>query len=258
LLFDRLSVTTDILIFSISDDIQDNYRKLNDKYFSILLVKRDNYPFKDKWCLPGGFVKIDEDLEDAPVRILANETGLHNIYLEQLYTYGDVNRDPRTRVISTSYMALVDKNKLNEKLNPNASWFNITKLEDDKKIYVTLDNGAEEIKFTIAKELKEKTTDRYKFTILENESVAFDHPLVIVSGMERLKNKASYTDIVFNMMPKYFTLGELQKVYEVILGKKLLDPAFRRIIADKVVKTDKVRTGGGHRPSALFMYNDKK
>jgi len=256
--FDRLSVTTDILIFSISDDIQDNYRKLNDKYFSILLVKRDNYPFKDKWCLPGGFVKIDEDLEDAPVRILANETGLHNIYLEQLYTYGDVNRDPRTRVISTSYMALVDKNKLNEKLNPNASWFNITKLEDDKKIYVTLDNGAEEIKFTIAKELKEKTTDRYKFTILENESVAFDHPLVIVSGMERLKNKASYTDIVFNMMPKYFTLGELQKVYEVILGKKLLDPAFRRIIADKVVKTDKVRTGGGHRPSALFMYNDKK
>lgn len=256
--FDRLSVTTDILIFSISDDVQDNYRKLNDKYFSILLVKRDNYPYKDKWCLPGGFIKIDEDLEDAPVRILKGETGLHDIYLEQLYTYGDVDRDPRTRVISTSYMALIDKNKLNEKLNPNASWFNITKLEDDKKIYVTLNNEAEELKFTIKKELKEKTTDRYKFTILENNSIAFDHPLVIVSGIERLKNKASYTDIVFNMMPKYFTLGELQKVYEVILGKKLLDPAFRRIIADKVVKTDKVRTGGGHRPSALFMYNDKK
>ena len=255
--FDRLSVTTDILIFSISDDIQDNYRKLNDKYFSILLVKRDNYPFKDKWCLPGGFVKIDEDIEDAPVRILAGEAGLHNIYLEQLYTYGSVNRDPRTRVISTSYMALIDKNKLNEKLNPNASWFNITKLEDDKKIYITLDNGNEQIKFTIEKELKEKTTDRYKFTILENDSLAFDHPLVIVSGIERLKNKASYTDIVFNMMPKYFTLGELQKVYEVILGKKLLDPAFRRIIADKVIKTEKVRTGGGHRPSALFTYNDK-
>lgn len=255
--FDRLSVTTDILIFSISDDIQDNYRKLNDKYFSILLVKRDNYPFKDKWCLPGGFVKIDEDIEDAPIRILAGEAGLHNIYLEQLYTYGSVNRDPRTRVISTSYMALIDKNKLNEKLNPNASWFNITKLEDDKKIYITLDNGNEQLKFTIEKELKEKTTDRYKFTILENDSLAFDHPLVIVSGIERLKNKASYTDIVFNMMPKYFTLGELQKVYEVILGKKLLDPAFRRIIADKVIKTEKVRTGGGHRPSALFTYNDK-
>lgn len=256
--FDRFSITTDILIFSISDDVQDNYRKLNDKYFSVLLVKRENYPYKDKWCLPGGFVKIDEDLEDAPVRILANETGLHNIYLEQLYTYGEVNRDPRTRVISTSYMALIDKNKLNEKLNKNASWFNITKLEDDKSIYITLDNGDEELKFTIKKELKEKTTDRYKFTVLENNSIAFDHPLVITSGMERLKNKASYTDVVFNMMPKYFTLGELQKVYEVILGKKLLDPAFRRIIADKVIKTDKVRTGGGHRPSVLFMYNDKR
>ena len=256
--FDRLSLTTDILIFSISDDVQDNYRKLNDKYFSILLVKRDNYPFKDKWCLPGGFVKIDEDIEEAPIRILGDETGLHNIYLEQLYTYGSVDRDPRCRVVSTSYMALIDKNKLNEKINPHASWFNITKLEDDNKIYITLDNGNEQLKFTIKKELKEKTTDRYKFTILENDSIAFDHPLVIVSGMERLKNKASYTDIVFNMMPKYFALGELQKVYETILGKKLLDPAFRRIIADKVIKTDKVKTGGGHRPSALFTYNDKK
>ena len=256
--FDRLSLTTDILIFSISDDVQDNYRKLNDKYFSILLVKRDNYPFKDKWCLPGGFIKIDEDIEEAPIRILGNETGLHNIYLEQLYTYGSVDRDPRCRVVSTSYMALIDKNKLNEKINSHASWFNITKLEDDNKIYITLDNGNEQLKFTIKKELKEKTTDRYKFTILENDSIAFDHPLVIVSGMERLKNKASYTDIVFNMMPKYFALGELQKVYETILGKKLLDPAFRRIIAEKVIKTDKGKTGGGHRPSALFTYNDKK
>lgn len=256
--FDRLSLTTDILIFSISDDIQDNYRKLNDKYFSVLLVKRENYPFKDKWCLPGGFIKIDENLEDAPIRILADETGLHNIYLEQLYTYGNVNRDPRTRVISTSYMALIDKNKLNEKITKNASWFNITKLEDKDKIYITLDNGNEELKFTIKKELKEKTTDRYKFTILNNENLAFDHPLVITSGIERLKNKASYTDVVFNMMPKYFTLGDLQKVYEVILGKKLLDPAFRRIIADKVIKTDKVKTGGGHRPSALFTYNNNQ
>ena len=256
--FDRLSLTTDILIFSISDDIQDNYRKLNDKYFSVLLVKRENYPFKDKWCLPGGFVKIDEDLEDAPIRILADETGLHNIYLEQLYTYGDVNRDPRTRVISTSYMALIDKNKLDEKITKNASWFNITKLEDKDKIYITLDNGNEQLKFTIKKELKEKTTDRYKFTVVDNDNLAFDHPLVITSGIERLKNKASYTDVVFNMMPKYFTLGDLQKVYEVILGKKLLDPAFRRIIADKVLKTDKVKTGGGHRPSALFTYNDKQ
>lgn len=252
--FEKLSMTTDILIFSISNNPTDNYRKLNEKLFSVLLVKRDDYPFKDKWCLPGGFVKIDEDLEAAPKRILANETNIHDIYLEQLYTFGSVNRDPRMRIVSTSYMALIDKNKLNDKLNNNASWFNINIIEDEKEISVYLENGTEEIKFKVKKTLKEKTTDRYKFEVVENDKLAFDHPLVIVSGIERLKNKIEYTDIVFNMMPEYFTLGELQQVYEIILGKKLLDPAFRRIIADKVVKTDKMQTGGGHRPSYLFKY----
>ena len=77
---------------------------------------------------------------------------------------------------------------------------------------------------------------------------------IFIERIERLKNKVGYTDIVFNMMPELFTLSELQQVYEVILGKKLLDPAFRRIISDKVEKTDMMRTGGGHRPSALFRY----
>lgn len=252
--FDRLSLTTDILIFSVSDGVQENYRKLNKKYFSVLLVKRDSYPFKDKWCLPGGFIKIDEDIEDAAKRILNEEANIHDIYLEQLYTFGNPNRDPRMRVISTSYMALIDKNKLNYKISNNASWFNVMILEDKNEIVVNLDNGIETINFKIKKILKDKTTDRYKYEVIENDKLAFDHPLVIVSGISRLKNKLEYTDIVFNMMPEYFTLGELQQVYEVILGKKLLDPAFRRIIAKKTEKTDKMKTGGGHRPSVLFKY----
>lgn len=252
--FDRLSMTTDILIFSVSDGVQENYRKLNKKYFSILLVKRDTYPFKDKWCLPGGFIKIDEDIEDASKRILNEEASICDIYLEQLYTFGSPDRDPRMRVVSASYMALIDKNKLNYKISNNASWFNVMVLEDKNEIVVNLDNGSETINFKIKKVLKDKTTDRYKYEILENDKLAFDHPLVIVSGISRLKNKLEYTDIVFNMMPEYFTLGELQQVYEVILGKKLLDPAFRRIIANKVEKTNKMKTGGGHRPSVLFKY----
>ena len=206
--FDRLSLTTDILIFSVSDGVQENYRKLNRKYFSVLLVKRDNNP----------------------------------------------KRDPRTRVISTSYMALIDKNKLKYDISKNASWFNVMVLEDEKFIDVTLDNGNETIKYKIKKTLKEKTTDRFKYEVVQNDKLAFDHALVITSGISRLKNKIEYTDIVFNMMPEYFTLGELQQVYEVILGKKLLDPAFRRIIANKVEKTNKMKTGEGHRPSALFRY----
>ncbi len=252
--FDLLSVTTDILIFSVSDYKSNNYRKLSEKKFSVLLVKRDDYPYKDKWCLPGGFVRIDEDLEDAPNRILYDEANIKDIYLEQLYTYGSVDRDPRMRVVSTSYMALIDKNRLPSTVKENASWFDVLFLEDEKKIHVTLDNGVKTIKYVIKKILKEHTTDRYKYEVVENDDLAFDHALVITAGVERLKNKLEYTDIAFNMMPEYFTLGELQQVYEVILGKKLLDPAFRRIIKNKVEKTDKTVVTGGHRPSYLFRY----
>ena len=257
--YKRLSLTTDILVLSVSSNDNANYRKTDDKKMSVLLVKRDNYPFKDMWCLPGGFVGYDEELDEAPKRILKQETNLDNIYLEQLYTFGNVNRDPRMRVISTSYMSLIDKNRLMEHINENASWFDIVLYEEkDNVVNIILDNGRDTISFSIKKELREKTTDRYSFHVLKNNSIAFDHPLVILAGLERLKNKLEYTDIVFNMMPEYFTLGELQKVYEVILGKKLLDPAFRRIIKNKVVKTEKIKTGEGHRPSYMFKYKNNK
>lgn len=258
-IYEKLSMTIDILIMSVSTEESENYRKLEEKKFSILLVKRDEYPYKDKWCLPGGFIGINETLEEAAKRVLEAETNLKNIYSEQLYTFGDVNRDPRMRVVSTAYMALVDKNKLKDKLNENSCWFNISKVEEtDKKYKIELENGKETINFVLDKKLKEQTTDRYEYKVTKNEKIAFDHPLVIVNGLERLKNKIEYTDIVFNMMPKYFTLSELQQVYEVILNKKLLAPDFRRIIANKVEKTDQVRKGKGHRPSALFKYKGSK
>lgn len=253
-LYKKNSITSDILLFSVSNGYKQDYRRLNEKHFSVLLVKRNSFPFKDKWCLPGGFISTEETSEEAAKRILLKETNLHDIYLEQLYTFDGLNRDPRTRVMSIAYMGLVDKNKLNDSLYENASWFNIKTIEEKDTYYVILDNGTTQIKFELKKELIEKTTNRYKYTILKNDSLAFDHPITIVTGIERLKNKISYTDIVFNMMGEYFTLGELQQVYEVILGKKLLDPAFRRVIADKVEKTNKVKTGEGHRPSALYRY----
>lgn len=256
--FEKLSLTTDILIFSVSSEESNNYRKTDTKKMSILLVKRDNYPFKDKWCLPGGFVDIDEDLDEAPKRILKREANLDNIYLEQLYTFGKVNRDPRMRVISTSYMALIDKNKLTKALSANSAWFDIESFEESKdNIKIILNNDTETITFTVNKVLKDKTNNQYSYETVLNNQLAFDHDLVILTALNRLRNKVEYTDIVFNMMPELFTLGELQQVYEVILGKKLLDPAFRRIIANKVEKTSKMKTGGGHRPSALFKYKNK-
>lgn len=256
--FERLSVTTDVVIFSVSSEESENYRKTDKKNMSILLVKRDNYPYKDKWCFPGGFIKIDEDLDEAPKRILKNETNLDHIYLEQLYTFGNVSRDPRMRVISTSYMALVDKARLTDNLSKNASWFDITLFEEtDNIVDITLDNGNETIHLCIEKVLRDQTTDRYTFKVIKNDALAFDHTEVLLAGIERLRNKIEYTDIVFNMMPEYFTLGELQQVYEVILNKKLLDPAFRRIIEPKVEKTDLLKTGAGHRPSVLFKYKKR-
>lgn len=253
--FDQLSMTADILLISVSEEDQTNYRKTSKKCMSILLVKRKDFPFKDKWCLPGGFLETKkETLEECANRVLKSETGLSNIYLEQLYTYDSINRDPRMRVVSTSYIALVDKNRLTEMINDNACWFDVTILSDERFVDITLDNGTVAFSFKLEKVLREKTTDRYDFKIVKNDYLAFDHPVVILSGIERLKNKIEYTDIVFNMMPEYFTLGELQQVYEVILNKKLLDPAFRRIIAKKVVKTNKMKTGEGHRPSSLFKY----
>ncbi len=256
-MFDKLSMTSDICLISVSDIEKKDYRRNNGKIMSILLVKRDDYPYKDRWCLPGGFLNPkSETLEECAKRVLKTETNLSDIYLEQLYTFDAINRDPRLRVVSCSFVALIDKNLLGQPINANASWFDVTMFEEGNNVTLVLDNGKETLKIEVEKHLKEKTTDRYAF-VSKTNTLAFDHDIVILSGMERIRNKTNYTDVVFNVMPPYFTLGELQQVYEVILGKKLLDPAFRRIIADKVVKTDKIRSDGGHRPSALFKYKNE-
>ncbi|HKM19952.1 MAG TPA: NUDIX domain-containing protein [Candidatus Dojkabacteria bacterium] len=256
--YERLSATVDILIFSVSDTPTTNYRKLNKKNFSVLLVKRNTHPFKDKWCLPGGFIDVKETIEDAVERVLADEANLHDIYTEQLYTMGEVNRDPRMRVLSVAYMSLIDKNLLSDKLPSNAAWFDITIKERGQYIDIKLKSDKEQISFTVEKRLIQHTTEKYQYDAVENKYLAFDHASIIALGIERLKNKIEYTDIVFNMMPELFTLGELQQVYEVILGKKLLDAAFRRIIKNKVTKTKNMKTGGGHRPSVLFKYKGSR
>lgn len=254
--FDRLSMTADILVISVSNKEKTNTRGNDNKVMSILLVKREEYPFKDRYCLPGGFLNPkDETLEECAKRVLKSETNLEDIYLEQLYTFDSLNRDPRMRVVSTSFVSLIDKNKLTNMINKNASWFDIEGItEKDNIVSIKLNNGTCSFELKIKQEIRDKTTDRYKYTGLDNKSIAFDHDIVILTGLNRIRNKLSYTDIVFNMMPEYFTLKDLQQVYEIILGKKLLDPAFRRMIIDKVVKTDLKESGIGHRPSVLYKY----
>lgn len=228
--FDNISVTSDILIFSVSNESAIDWRRTDKKKFSVLLVHRDKFPFRGKWNLPGGFVGVNETCTDTAKRVLMREAGLSNIYMEQLYTFDLPNRDPRMRIISVAFMALVDKDKLKYSGDHTANFFNISHKND---------------------ELILKNDD----VVLTESDLAFDHAEIIKYGISRLRNKIEYTDLVFNMMPHEFTLGELQQVYEIILGKKLLAPAFRRIIANKVTETGNMRTGAGHRPSKLFRYN---
>jgi ADP-ribose pyrophosphatase YjhB (NUDIX family) len=270
--FERPSVTVDMLIFTVVNEEEENYRKLPEKVLKLLMVKRGDHPFIDKWALPGGFVSVKESLDDAARRELRAETNVDNVYMEQLYTWGDVGRDPRTRVISCSYMALADSTKLNVVAGDDAAdarWFNIKySLTQEKKtisetghvlekIYsINLLNETENLSATVrvVESVEGKVTNVLR-EVVESNGISFDHAKMIEYGIERLKNKIEYTDIAFNLMPELFTLSELQQVYEVILGKELLAAAFRRKITDMVVETNQFTKDAGHRPSKLYRFN---
>jgi len=250
----NIKYATDILIYSIDSRENINCRELPKKYFSILLIKRDKEPFKDQWCLPGGYVFDDETSYDAAKRVLTKETNLTNTYIEQLGVFDSLNRDPRERTISTSYMALVDKSLITEELSINAKWFDIEIQEDEKSINIELENE-EIITINVKKNLLNKKAKQYTYELLDS-NMSFDHGLMIAKGIIELRNKAETTDIIFNLMPEKFTIGELKQVYEIILGRKLINSAFRRVIAKKVEEVDEQIKTGGHRPSQKFVYKE--
>ena len=270
--FERPSVTADVLVFTVTNEEKENYRKLPKKALKLLMIKRGDHPDIGKWALPGGFVNMDESLEEAALRELKEETNIDNIYMEQLYSWGDVGRDKRTRIITASYMSLVDSSTLNVKAADDADdakWFTVScKCCEENKILnekgwvfekffkLNLENGEDKLTATVkASKIVEGKVTKIKREIIESNGIAFDHPKIIVYGIGRLKNQIKNTDIVFNLMPELFTLTELQQVYEVILGTKLLKANFRRKISNILVETDKYTKNGGHRPSKLYMFN---
>ncbi|NLY17584.1 MAG: NUDIX hydrolase [Clostridiaceae bacterium] len=270
--FESPSVSVDMLIFTVTDEEKESYRKLPEKKLRLLMIKRGEHPFIGQWALPGGFVQMDESLDDAALRELKEETNIENIYMEQLYTWGDVGRDPRTRVISVSYMSLVDNSTLDIKASDDADdvkWFTVScRLFQEQKTvtekgYVlqrlfrlNLSNDENNLSamVKIVKTVEGKVT-KVEREVVESDGIAFDHAKIIEYGIERLRNKIEYTDIAFNLMPELFTLTELQKVYEVILDTELLKANFRRKITDMVIETNEYTKDAGHRPSKLFRFN---
>lgn len=210
--YDRPSVTVDVLLFTIDSG-----------ELKILLIKRNEKPFKDEWALPGGFVRIKESIDAAAHRELLEETGVKDLYLEQLYTFGDPDRDPRTRVITVTYLALSE----------NKDW----------QLRSTGD-----------------ATEAMFFPINKLPELAFDHQKIVDYGLERLRNKLGYSSIAFGLLPKMFTLTELQKVYEIILGTSVDKRNFRKkmLSLDILGSTGKESRGGAHRPALLYQFKKRE
>ncbi len=268
----RPSVTVDMLIFTVTEEETTNYRKLPEKVLRLLMIQRGDHPYIGQWALPGGFVQMDESLDEAALRELKEETNIDEIYMEQLYTWGDVGRDPRTRVISTSYMSLVDSTALDVKASDDADdakWFTVScKLYQEQRTVtekgymlqrlfrLSLVNDENNLWATVkVVKIVEGKVTKVEREVVESDGISFDHAKIIEYGLERLRNKIEYTDIAFSLMPEQFTLTQLQQVYEVILGKELLKANFRRKIADMVIETNEYTKDAGHRPSKLFRFN---
>lgn len=246
--YERPSVTVDILLFTVDPELNN---------LKLLLIKRGDHPYMNSWALPGGFVDMYESAFIAANRELKEETGLEGIYLEQLYTYSQPNRDPRMRVIDIAYMALIPMTEAVAGDDASdAAWFNVSM--DDRRLLLTSEEKDIKIEYFLKNKTFESGMITYENAVPElysKEKLAFDHSLIILDGITRLRNKADYTDIVFNLMGEEFTLPDLQIVYEIVLGRKLYKKNFRDKIKDKLIKTgEEGRSIRGNRMSALYTY----
>ena len=210
--YPRGALTVDCVVFGL-DDVE----------LKVMLIQRGQEPYLGMWALPGGFVRVAETLDEAARRELEEETGLHQVFLEQLYTFGEVHRDPRERVVSVAYYALV-------------------KLSDHR---VQAATDAREAAW---------------FGVHEVPSLAFDHAGILQMGVERLRGKLRYQPIGFELLPKKFTLSQLQHLYELVLERELDKRNFRkRVLAtDLLIETDEVQQDVAHRAARLYRFDERK
>lgn len=201
-------VTVDLAIFTVNEDT-----------LKAMLVKRAEMPYSGYWSLPGGFLKVGESIEDAALRVLEEKTGVENVYLEQLYTFGKPDRDPRARVITVAYFALIPWKHLNQ--------------PDSKKI-----------------------VDLTWHSVDPLPRLAFDHKEILKYAVRRLRAKVSYSNIVYGLMPKQFRLSELQRMYEVIINNDLDKRNFRKrmLATGLLLETGKKDLNGAHRPAKLYQF----
>jgi len=196
---------------------------LDERDLKVLLIQRKLQPYQHAWALPGGFVRLDETVDEAAQRELREEAGVTDVYLEQLYTFGTLNRDPRERVVTVAYYALAKLGDHRIRAATDAmgvGWFG---LDDLPKL-------------------------------------AFDHEEIVTRAHERLRGKVRYAPIGFELLPQRFSLTQLQRLYEIILGTELDKRNFRKKILtmDLLVETDEVEQGVRHRAARLYRFDRRK
>ncbi len=277
--YDRPSIAVDMAIFTISDSHLDNadYRKLPDKRLKLLMIKRGQPPYKDMWALPGGFCKKGETVYEAALRELKEETATDKAYLEMCNVFSESGRDPRGWIISQAFMALINNKTVNVKAGGDAweaGWFDVELKRISKEQHTIDQSGNNTIEsdsvfelkmyhndINIGAKIKEKRLYRdyhesVEYDVVESHGIGFDHGKIIIYILNKLRDKVeSDGKIVFDLMPEYFTLTDLQKAFEIILDRKLLTANFRRKISEYVTETDRIITGGGHRPAKMFIRN---
>lgn len=274
--FERPSIAADIVVFSIlNDGERDSIRKLQKKSLKVLLVKRASFPYKNCWALPGGFCIPGEDVIETARRELYEETNVKNAYLKLVGVYGEKGRDPRGWIISNTFMALMDGDTCELRAGTDAweaRWFGVeiasemvTRTVEGQESFIETDyeltftNEETDCVFTVR--LKEfKTYSHYhesvRYEIINSQGMAFDHAKIILDALLCLRRSVENDwKLAFDFMPEKFTLTQLQHVYELIQGKKMIVANFRRKIVQYVTETDQIIEGEGFRPAKLFVRN---
>jgi 8-oxo-dGTP diphosphatase len=210
--YEQPGVTVDLVIFTV-----------NEGRLNVLLVKRAVPPFADFWSIPGGFLLKGESLEEAALRVMKEKTGVQEVYLEQLYTFGNPERDPRARIITVTYFALIPWKRL---IQPGSR----------------------------------KVMDLAWQAIENIPRLAFDHNEILEYALNRLRAKAGYSNIVYGLLPEAFRLSDLQKMYEIIINEKLDKRNFRKrmLSTGLLQETGKKDLIGAHRPAMLYQFKKRE
>lgn len=252
--YERPSVATDIAVFSVFSREVESHRKDSELKMHVLLIKRGEHPYMNKWALPGGFLKPDETVEACALRELKEETNLTPDAVMPVDVLSEPDRDPRGRILSNAFVSVVSEEKVTVMSGSDAigaKWFEVKFTPLEPKIYeLELTCPDECIKVRL--EESESVFGTTRFRVISGDGLAFDHGRILGTALLKMRSLAQDLSIVFDFLPEKFTLNSLQKVQETLLGKELLATNFRRKVAPFIEETSQFTEGAGHRPAKLF------